>query len=100
MMKNLEDKLKSHDWFYNYSDDPRYYRKGSNESEVIRSLMQTAAVNGEGEEACALFNKYNPYGDPEKFGRLFEKICVSYMDDGAIRHTFMTKEEYERFCTQ
>lgn len=43
MDKSLEELwslLEAHDWYYNYSDDHRYYVKGSNERKVLQSMVQ------------------------------------------------------------
>jgi len=32
--------LETHDWFYMYSDDHRYYTKGSDESARIQAIMK------------------------------------------------------------
>jgi len=45
-MKQLEDLLKKHDWFYFYSDDPRYYKKGTEEQSVIRKLIDEIGKDG------------------------------------------------------
>ena len=45
-MKQLEDLLKKHDWFYFYSDDPRYYKKGTEEQSVIRKMIDEIGKDG------------------------------------------------------
>ena len=94
-MPNLESKLKNHVWFYTMSDSQSVYQKGRAESNEISYLMNIAILAGESQEACELFNRYNPYGRPENFGKLFEKICVAYPDGQSYSTKFLTKEEYE-----
>ena len=97
MMPNLESKLKNHDWFYTMSDSQSVYQKGRAESNEISYLMNIAIIAGDGEEACELFNRHNPFGQAENFGRLFEKICVAYVDGNQFATDFLTKEEYEDY---
>jgi len=39
LLKQLGQELKSHDWNYQYSDDSRYYKRGSQEWESIRNII-------------------------------------------------------------
>ena len=45
-MTELETLLKSHDWFYFYSDDSRSYRKGDEEHSKIRRLVDFIGKDG------------------------------------------------------
>ena len=45
-MIELETLLKSHDWFYFYSDDSRSYRKGDEEHSKIRRLVDFIGKDG------------------------------------------------------
>lgn len=47
-------KLKNHDWYYNYSDDGREYRKGRNEAEEIARLRKKLDPTGK------IYDKYKP----------------------------------------
>jgi len=60
---DLEKALKQHDWFYNYSDDGRAYKKGQAQRDNIRNLMSKM----DDTEAKKLWNKYAPkqYKYPE-----------------------------------
>lgn len=94
-MPNLESKLKSHDWFYAYSDDQSYWRKGSEESKEITRLMELARIAGDGAAAAALYNEHNPYAQPSWFEHA-ERISEMYLDeDGTYSVRWYTKEEYE-----
>ena len=52
-MVELEKALKSHDWWYSFSDDGRTYKKGKKESEDIRKL-----VNLIGDDGMSLYKQY------------------------------------------
>jgi len=53
-MEDYISKLKSHDWFYAYSDDHRYYTKGSEEWKEISRLQKILDPKHE------VYNKYAP----------------------------------------
>jgi len=53
-MQDYISKLKSHDWFYAYSDDHRYYTKGSKEWKEISRLQKILDPKHE------IYNKYAP----------------------------------------
>jgi hypothetical protein len=58
----LESQLKSHDWFYEYSDDARYYNTGLREFQQIWQTIEKLQAIGENEfdRAIALYKKYKP----------------------------------------
>ena len=56
LLEDLEQDLKSHDWYFNYSDDGRVYRKGAQELENILDQMKKM----DSKEAQSLWNKYAP----------------------------------------
>jgi len=60
LMQDLERELKSHDWFYYMSDDPRTYDKGTNEQGELKRLLK---MLNNSPEAIALYNKYAPVQD-------------------------------------
>jgi len=49
LLKQLGQELKSHDWNYQYSDDSRYYNRGSQEWDSIRNII--AQINKMGLQA-------------------------------------------------
>lgn len=55
-IQELEDKLKSHDWTYEYSDDNRSYLNGQVQLIAINKLIKQLPE----EEAKELYNKYAP----------------------------------------
>ena len=58
----LESQLKSHDWFYEYSDDHRYYNSGLREFTQIWQTIEQLQEIGENEfdQAIALYKQYKP----------------------------------------
>ena len=56
-MNNLDDLkklLSTHDWFYYFSDDPRYYRAGEDSAQKIKMVMETAT-----DDMKRLYNEYH-----------------------------------------
>ena len=58
LFKLLESQLESHDWFYGYSDDYRYYKSGSREYSQIRDTMDKLSSEGYKVEAEQMYAKY------------------------------------------
>jgi hypothetical protein len=54
----LRKLLRSHDWFYEYSDDHRYWRKGHEEWTEIRALRESLATRGV--DTDDLLEQYRP----------------------------------------
>lgn len=45
VLKLIKEKMKSHDWFYDYNDDMRHWRKGHAEySEILKLLVKIPLV--------------------------------------------------------
>lgn len=59
LMQQLEQALKSHDWYYMMSDDHRYYTRGSEQARNIHNLITKLKEAGQGEEAEALYKSYH-----------------------------------------
>lgn len=57
-LEKLEQMLRTHDWYFMMSEDSRYYRKGSDEADAIRSQMKVCEEQGLKEEADQLYAKY------------------------------------------
>ena len=53
----LEQMLKTHDWYYQMSDDHKMYTKGYNEHKAIAIKMLECEELGLKEEANTLFEK-------------------------------------------
>jgi hypothetical protein len=62
LLDTLESQLKSHDWFYEYSDDARYYKSGQREFMQIWSVIEDIQAMGENQFdlAIAMYKKYKP----------------------------------------
>ena len=58
----LESQLKSHDWFYEYSDDNRYYKAGLQEFTEIWQVIEKLQAIGENEfdQAIAMYKEHKP----------------------------------------
>ena len=59
LMAQLEQALKSHDWYYMMSDDHRWYKAGSEEAKNIYNLISQLKAAGKGDEAEALYKSYS-----------------------------------------
>lgn len=53
------DMLKNHDWYYEYSDDHRYWSKGRNERDNI--LWAQKKLSERGFDPEPLYNQYCPW---------------------------------------
>ena len=62
LLETLESQLKSHDWFYEYSDDARYYNSGLREFKQIWQVIEKLQESGENEfdQAIGLYKQYKP----------------------------------------
>ena len=62
LFETLESQLKSHDWFYEYSNDQRHYNTGRREFTQIWSTMDALKAIGENEfdHAINLFREHKP----------------------------------------
>ena len=61
-LEKLESMLNSHDWFYDMSDDRRYFVRGRAQRNEIEIAIATLTDQGLREEACALYNETKPDG--------------------------------------
>lgn len=64
-LQTLEELLKSHDWFYQYSDDDSVYEQGKSAWYAITEVIKALKDAGFGKEADDLYDKYLP--EPLKF---------------------------------
>ena len=62
LLETLESQLKSHDWFFEYSDDHRYYNSGLKERDEIWRTIGKLQEIGENEfdQAIDMYKKYKP----------------------------------------
>lgn len=57
-LKRLEELLQTHDWYYNMSDDHKYYLQGRKQYNEIWRLMGELKDNGYFTEAENLYDTY------------------------------------------
>ena len=60
LLDSYEAMLRKHDWYYDYSDDHRAYRKGDDEYQQIRATHAKLIELGLEASAVALFRQYMP----------------------------------------
>ena len=62
LLETLKSQLRHHDWFYEYSDDSRYYNSGLREFQQIWQTIEQLQEIGENEfdQAIALYKQYKP----------------------------------------
>ena len=62
LLETLKSQLRHHDWFYEYSDDSRYYNSGLREFTQIWQTIEQLQKIGENEFdlAIALYKQYKP----------------------------------------
>ena len=58
----LESQLKSHDWFYEYSDDHRYYNSGLREfTQIWQTIEQLQGISENAfDQAIAMYKEHKP----------------------------------------
>ena len=56
----LQELLKNHDWYYQYSDDFSVYTSGTNEVDAIHKIISNSGDKQN--EALALYNSECPEG--------------------------------------
>jgi len=61
-LSKLENQLKSHDWYYDYSDDYSVWNKGKDKETEIRSLISQLKKEGKRTEVEKIWQKYAPKG--------------------------------------
>ena len=59
-LKELEELLETHDWYYAMSDDNYYYLKGRKQYEKIWELMDELKNNGYSTEVENLYDTHSP----------------------------------------
>jgi len=60
LLELLEMKVKSHDWYYQYSDDHRMWVKGKDQRHVIDNMMRDLFAKGLEVEAVEIYNANCP----------------------------------------
>ena len=64
-LQTLEELLKGHDWFYQYSDDSSVYEQGKSAWHTITEVISALKDAGFGKQADDLYDKYLP--EPLKY---------------------------------
>jgi len=59
-LKELEELLQTHDWYYAMSDDNYYYKQGRQQFEKIWELMDELKESGYFTEVENLYDTYSP----------------------------------------
>jgi len=59
-LETLKSMLETHDWYYTYSDDHRYYERGKAERDEILALIEKLSLQGFGADAYQLYNEMKP----------------------------------------
>jgi hypothetical protein len=59
-IKELEQRLASHDWYFDYSDDSRAYKQGRENLNKINVLIKDLISNGQNAVVVKLWDKYCP----------------------------------------
>jgi hypothetical protein len=77
-LSDLETRLKSHDWWYAYSDDSRKYNRGESNWSEITKMIKGMKGNKEAEK---LWNKYAP----KDFNYSFKKLSETQLDEGIFK---------------
>jgi len=60
LLELLEMKVKSHDWYYQYSDDHRMWVRGKDQRHVIDNMMKELFAEGLEAEAVEIYNANCP----------------------------------------
>jgi hypothetical protein len=76
-LSDLEKSLKSHDWWYAYSDDSRRYNSGERNWNSILRMIKSL----KGKEAEKLWNKYVP----KDFNYTYKKLSEGSIDEGMFK---------------
>ena len=62
LLETLKSQLRHHDWFYEYSDDSRYYNSGLREFQQIwQTIEQLQAISENAfDQAIAMYKEHKP----------------------------------------
>jgi len=59
-LETFKSMLETHDWFYTYSDDHRYYTRGRDQRASINKALDELTEKGQEREAKDLYNEICP----------------------------------------
>jgi hypothetical protein len=95
-VEKLREALECHDWHYERSDDSSVYRRGRDESDNIRNLMNTI---GDRDKAISMYNKYCPFIESKdevtpisenRDAPTLEEKCISFLEE---RNYYISKQK-------
>lgn len=66
MLKEFEKALRNHDWYYDYSDDGRVWRRGVAEADSIRNMREQLVKDGHQLAVDALWAEHCPWAKEPK----------------------------------
>jgi len=59
-LETFKSMLETHDWFFTYSDDHRYYTRGRDQRAAIEKAFDELSEQGLEREAKDLYNEVSP----------------------------------------
>ena len=60
LLHDFKEACRTHDWFYQYSDDHSVWQKGSKQSANIDSMLRELKDHGLGDEAEKIYDEQRP----------------------------------------
>jgi len=60
-LESLVTACKTHDWYYNYSDDNRVWSQGQDELNKIKGLLKQAKAENLTKDAIEIYDTYSPW---------------------------------------
>jgi hypothetical protein len=95
LLKQLGQELKSHDWNYQYSDDSRYYKRGSQEWESIRNIILQINKMGLQTDGETIWKQFAPSDQKNNYP---EKIKENKMKISEFRK--LIREEVRKIINE
>ena len=62
-LQDLERAMRNHDWYYQFSDDHRVWRAGTDHAVEIRNAMARLSARGFADEVNAIFQRECPWSE-------------------------------------
>lgn len=79
-LQEFTDMLNSHDWYFNYSDDSKWYNRGLQQRKAIDAAYQNLKAQGLEQEAKDLFNDLSPDGFQIREPRKIDPVTGNWAD--------------------
>jgi hypothetical protein len=95
LLKQLGQELKSHDWYYQYSDDSKYYDRGSREWDSIRNIISQINKMGLQTDGEAIWKQFAPSNQKNNYPN---KMQESKMKISEFKK--MIREEVKNVLTE